>query len=92
MNAKLTRSGKDVAQGYDNMYYVELIETGKYEVLEQWNRPHNCTNILCEFILVEKDGEKILLGASANMKHWIGRKIDTIEGMTMDNMAEYLEA
>jgi hypothetical protein len=91
MNAKLTRNGRDVAQGFDNLYYVEL-GTGDYTVVDKWTRDHNCTNKLCDFMLFEKDGKKILLGSGANMKHWIGREINNVEGMNLNDFAELLEA
>lgn len=91
MNAKLTRNGKDVAQGFDNLYNVDL-GYGSHVVVDKWTRPSKCTNRLCDFMLVEKDDKKILLGSGANMHHWVGREIDSVEGMSMDAMAEYLEA
>lgn len=89
---KITQNGRDVANGFDNMYYIEM-EGGEWNLIDRWSRPHNCTSAMCEFLLVEeKEGRKMLLGSSANSNRWIGREVDSVEGWTLDQMAEYLDA
>ena len=89
---KITQNGRDVANGFDNLYYIEMEEGGEWNLIDRWSRPHSCKPILCDFILAEKNGKKLLLGSSANSKRWIGREVDTVDGWTLDQMAEYLEA
>jgi len=90
---KITQSGRDVANGFDNLYYIEM-EGGEWKLIDRWSRPHNCKPILCDFVFSEneKNGKKLLLGSSANSNRWIGREVDSVEGWTLDQMAEYLEA
>ena len=90
---KITQNGKDVVMGFDNLYYIEM-EGGEWNLIDRWSRPHNCTPILCDFILAEneKNSKKLLLGSSANSKSWIGREVDSVDGWSLDQMAEYLEA
>lgn len=91
---KITQNGRDVANGFDNLYYIEMEEGGEWNLKDRWSRPHNCKPILCDFILAEneKNSKKLLLGSSANSKRWIGREVDSVDGWTLDQMAEYLEA
>ena len=88
---KITQSGRDVVMGFDNLYYVEM-EGGEWKLIDRWSRPHGCKPILCDFILAEKNGKKLLLGSSANSERWIGREVHTVDGWSLDQMAEYLEA
>ena len=90
---KITQNGRDVANGFDNLYYIEM-EGGEWNLIDRWSRPHGCKPILCDFILAEneKNSKKMLFGSSANSKSWIGREVDTVDGWSLDQMAEYLEA
>lgn len=90
---KITQNGRDVANGFDNLYCIEM-EGGEWKLIDRWSRPHNCKPILCDFILGEneKNGKKMLFGSSANSKRWIGREVNTVDGWSLDQMAEYLEA
>lgn len=90
---KITQNERDVANGFDDMYDIEM-EGGEWKLIDRWSRPHNCKPILCDFILGEneKNGKKMLFGSSANSKSWIGREVDTVDGWSLDQMAEYLEA
>ena len=88
---RITQNGRDVANGFDNLYYIEM-EGGEWKLVDRWSRSHNFKPILCDFILTEKNGKKLLLGSSANSKRWIGREVDSVDGWTLDQMAEYLEA
>ena len=91
---KITQSGRDVVMGFDNLYYIEMEEGGEWNLVDRWSRPHNCKPILCDFILAEneKNSKKMLFGSSANSERWIGREVHTVDGWTLDQMAEYLEA
>lgn len=90
---KITQNERDVANGFDDIYYIEM-EGGEWKLIDRWSRPHNCKPILCDFILAEneKNSKKMLFGSSANSKRWIGREVDSVDGCTLDQMAEYLEA
>ena len=88
---KITQNERDVVMGFDNIYYIEM-EGGEWNLVDRWSRPHNCKPVLCDFVLAEKNGKKMLFGSSANSKRWIGREVDTVDGWSLDQMAEYLEA
>ncbi len=90
---KITQNGRDVVMGFDNLYYIEM-EGGEWKLVDRWSRPHNCKPILCDFILAEneKNGKKMLFGSSPNSERWIGREVDSVDGWSLDQMAEYLEA
>lgn len=88
---RIKQNERDVANGFDDMYDIEM-EGGEWKLVDRWSRPHDCKPILCDFILAEKNGKKLLLGSSPNSKRWIGREVDSVDGWTLDQMAEYLEA
>ncbi len=88
---RIKQNERDIANGIYDLYDIEM-EGGEWNLIDRWSRPHNCKPILCDFILAEKNGKKMLFGSSANSKRWIGREVDTVDGWTLDQMAEYLEA
>ena len=88
---RIKQNERDIANGIYDLYDIEM-EGGEWNLIDRWSRPHNCKPILCDFILAEKNGKKMLFGSSANSKSWIGREVHTVDGWTLDQMTEYLEA
>lgn len=96
MKAKLTQNQTDISQGYDYLYNLEL-GSGEWEVLTERTRSHNTQPIICDFKLLRKNGEYILLGSSANASSWVGRKIDCTDWddwalENLDKAEEYLDS